>query len=141
MGVTLLEVTKALEAFAPLGLAEPWDRPGLQAGDPEARVEAVVVALDPSAAAVARAAERGAQLVVTHHPLLLSPLSRLDCSEPVGKLLADCLRRGIALYAAHTNLDRADGGVNDALAGKLGLREVRPLCEGEDQVKLVVTVP
>lgn len=141
MGVTLSAVMSALEAVAPLGLAEPWDRPGLQVGDPGATVEAVLVALDPSPAAVAQAALIGAQLLVTHHPLLLDPLPQIDLSTPQGRLIRRCLGDGIAIYSAHTNLDRAEGGVNDRLAERLGLLGVEPLGRGEPQVKLVVTVP
>jgi len=141
MAPTLAEVAGALEELAPRGLAEPWDRPGLQVGDPRSRVRAVVVALDPSPGALAEALRRSAQLLVTHHPLLLDPLPRLDLSTPLPRLVADFLRAEVGVYAAHTNLDRAEGGVNDALAERLGLRGVRSLGPGEPLCKLVVTVP
>lgn len=131
----------ALEALAPPSLAEPWDRAGLQVGDPAAPVDAVLVALDPSPAAVAQAALAGAQLLVTHHPMFLDPLPQIDLSTSQGRLLTRCLGEGVAVYCAHTNLDRATGGVNDWLAQRLGLREIGPLGRGEPQVKLVVTVP
>ncbi len=141
MAPTLADVARALEELAPPGLAEPWDHPGLQVGDPRSRVEAVVVALDPSPGALAEALRRNAQLLVTHHPLLLDPLRRLDLSAPLPRLVADFLRADVGVYAAHTNLDKAEGGVNDALAERLGLQEVRSLGPGEPLCKLVVTVP
>ena len=141
MQATLSDVTEAIEAFAPLDLAEPWDRPGLQVGDPGAAVRTIVVALDPSFRAVSEATRRGADLLVTHHPLFLNPLERLDLTTPSGRVVAESVRSGLGLYAAHTNLDRADGGVNDALANRLGLVDQRPFSPGEPQVKLVVTVP
>ncbi|MFU8856725.1 MAG: Nif3-like dinuclear metal center hexameric protein [Deferrisomatales bacterium] len=141
MALTLSEVARALEELAPLGLAEPWDRPGLQAGDPRAPVQSVLVALDATPAALTQALQRNAQLLVTHHPLLLEPLPRLDLSRPLPQLLARFLTSGVGVYASHTNLDRAEGGVNDALAARLGLADVRPLGEGESRYKLVVTVP
>lgn len=141
MAVTIEDVARALEELAPPGLAEPWDRCGLQVGDPRAPVHAVLVALDPSPQALSEALRRRAQLLVTHHPLLLQPPPRLDLSTPLPRLLADFIRSGVGVYAAHTNLDRAPGGVNDALAGRLGLGEVRGLGPGESLCKVVVTVP
>jgi len=141
MQVSLRQLAEALETHAPSALAEAWDRSGLQVGDPEHVVTSVLVALDPSPAAVAAARAAGADLLLTHHPLLLRPLDRIDLSTPHGHVVSELLCGGIALYAAHTNLDRAKGGVNDALAGVLGLADVEPLGVGEAQVKVVVTVP
>jgi dinuclear metal center YbgI/SA1388 family protein len=90
---------------------------------------------------VSEATRRGADLLVTHHPLFLNPLERLDLTTPSGRVVAESVRSGLGLYAAHTNLDRADGGVNDALATRLGLVDQQPFAPGEQQVKLVVTVP
>lgn len=141
MVVTIEDVARALEELAPPGLAEPWDRCGLQVGDPRAPVHAVLVALDPSPQALSEALRRRAQLLVTHHPLLLEPPASLDLSAPLPRLLADFIRSDVGMYAAHTNLDRAQGGVNDALARRLGLGEVRCLGSGEPLYKLVVTIP
>jgi dinuclear metal center YbgI/SA1388 family protein len=131
MGVALREVVRALDAFAPPGLAEPWDRPGLQVGDPSAPVDAVLVARDPSPSAVSQARLRRAQLLLTHHPLFLDPLTRIDLSSVTGRILAELVKEGIALFACHTNLDRLGGGVNDLLAQRLALEEVGPLMPGE----------
>ena len=141
MQVSLRQIAEAIETLAPPELAETWDRSGLQVGDPEQTVTRALVALDPSLAAVVEAKRVGAELLLTHHPLLLQPLDRIDLSSPQGAVVAELLRNGIALYAGHTNLDRAEGGVNDALAGLLGLTELAPLGPGEAQVKVVVTVP
>jgi dinuclear metal center YbgI/SA1388 family protein len=141
VGIPLSEVVRALEGLAPRELAEGWDRPGLQVGDPDASVEGVLVCLDPSRGAVAQALRARADLLVSHHPLFLEPLHSLDLSDGRSAVAAECLRAGLALYACHTNLDRADGGVNDLLAKRLGLLDVRPLLPGEALVKLVVTVP
>jgi dinuclear metal center YbgI/SA1388 family protein len=141
MAVTVSDLAKAVEDFAPLDLAEPWDRPGLQVGDPGAAVRSVLVTLDPSPAALREALHRQAQVLVTHHPLYLAPPARLDLSQPLPALLAALIRANIAAYAAHTNLDRAEGGVNDALARALGLQDLSPLGSGEAQCKIAVTVP
>jgi len=133
VSLTVSEIARAVESVAPLSLAEPWDRPGLQLGDPRARVRTVLVALDPSPAAVATALSQGAELLLTHHPLFLEPLARIDLSTPLGRKIRDLLTAGVAVYCAHTNLDRAMGGVNDRLAARLGLVEVEPLAEpGKD---------
>ncbi len=126
MTLTLSCVAAAVEALAPLSLAEPWDRPGLQVGHPRAPVSSVLIALDPSPSTVAEARRRGADLLLTHHPLFLKPLERLNLAEPLGEVVRNLVAGGIGLYAAHTNLDRAPGGVNDWLARRLGLRGVEP---------------
>ncbi len=141
MRVVLSDVIEDLETFAPLELADSWDRPGLQVGDPRSPVRRILVALDPSPPAVAEAVRRQAQLLVTHHPLLLDPLHRIDLSRSPGCVLGDAIRSGLSIYSAHTNLDRAQGGVNDRLAEVLGVEQVEPLVPGAGLCKVVVTVP
>lgn len=141
MRVVLSDVIEELEAFAPVELADPWDRPGLQVGDPRSTVRRILVALDPSPAAIGESLRRQAQLLVTHHPLLLDPVHRIDLSRPPGSALGEAIRAGLSIYAAHTNLDRAEGGVNDRLLELLGLERGEPLGSGEALCKFVVTVP
>ena len=126
----------------PPELAEEWDNVGLQVGDPAASVERVLVALDPGADAVAVACAREAQLLVTHHPLLFKPLRRLTPEEPVGHVVWQAVRGGVAIIAAHTNLDRAADGLNRWLAQRLQLAAVEPLQPAAGRLlKLVVYVP
>ena len=99
-------------------------------GDPGAAVTRVLVALDPSPYAAAQAAAMGAELLLTHHPVIFSGLKRLPAEDPV-YLLA---RAGVAAIAAHTNLDAAQGGVNDALAGALGLTDVQTAPDGISRI-------
>jgi dinuclear metal center YbgI/SA1388 family protein len=134
---------EAMEAIAPCALALPGDPVGLQVGDPDAPLNGVVVALDPGNVAVERAISIGANAVVAHHPLIYRPLDRIVSSEVPAKLLLEMIRAGIALYVAHTNLDRASGGVNDVLAETIGLTTARPLHLGDGcpQYKLIVFVP
>ncbi len=127
----------------PPALAEDWDNVGLQVGDPAAEVSRVLVCLDPSENIIEQAVARGAQAVVAHHPLIFKPLKSLVPSGQTGSTLFRAVRDGIAVICAHTNLDRAQNGLNDWLAGRLGLEGVRPLeapAEG-GLVKLVVFVP
>lgn len=140
-GVTLGGLIKSLERAVPLELAEEWDRSGLQIGDPAQKVSRVLVALDPTGAAVAEAAKSKAELLVTHHPLLMTPLKAIDLSTSTGSIAADLIRKSIALYSCHTNFDRVEGGVNDALATALGLLDLSPMTSGEEAFKVTVTVP
>lgn len=120
MRCTVRDIYAIIDRFAPFDTAEAWDSVGLLVGGMDRPVEAVLTALDATPAVVAEAGRLGAQLLVTHHPVLFSPLRRLDEANPEAALLCDMVRSGLSMIAAHTNLDRADGGVNDALAGRLG---------------------
>ncbi|MET3806466.1 dinuclear metal center YbgI/SA1388 family protein [Nakamurella sp. UYEF19] len=128
MTVRLGDLIAVLEAAYPPALAESWDTGiGLTCGDPEADVTGVLLAVDLDLAVVAQAEELGAQLVLTHHPLLFRPVQSVAVDTPKGALLHRMIGSGIAHYAAHTNADKAVGGVNDVLAALLGLTQVRPL--------------
>lgn len=132
------DIAAAIEEFAPLGTQEPWDNAGLCIGSPEAEVHAVLVGFDCTAGLVAEAVERGADMIVTHHPLIFGGLKRIDPDDPVGAAVCAAVRHGIAVYAAHTNADKAEGGVNALMAGRLGLVEPEPLDEsGLSQIGLL----
>ncbi len=128
MAVTVADVRAALDAAYPLRLAEEWDTGiGLSCGDPAAEVRRVLLAVDVAPAVVREAREVGAQLIVTHHPLLFRPVQSIAADTDKGGMLHALIRSGVAHIAAHTNADRAVGGVNDALADALGLTDVVPL--------------
>lgn len=123
-------------------LAEDWDNAGLQVGDPGAPLERVLVALDPSLAAVEATRAADAQALVTHHPLLFRPLKRLSPDDAVGKTLWSAVQSGVAIISAHTNLDCAVDGLNSWLATLLGVQGSLPLQPSAgDYLKLVVFVP
>jgi dinuclear metal center YbgI/SA1388 family protein len=127
-GATLAEVVAALEARYDPALAESWDAVGLVCGDPAETVGSVLFAVDPTSAVVDEAIERGVDLVVTHHPLLLTAVHGVPADDPKGRVVHRLIRAGIGLFVAHTNADRAAGhGVNDALAAALGLADPAPL--------------
>jgi len=111
----------------PFALAEDFDNCGLLVGDPSAVVTRCVLALDATAAVAADAAEKGANLLLTHHPVIFSPLRRF-CA---GDVPFEAARNGIAVISSHTCLDKADGGVNDVLASLLSLCDVTVPEEGE----------
>ena len=126
-GLTVGEVAGWLEEAYPPALAEDWDRVGLGVGDLAAAVDSVVLSVDVTDAVLAEAVGRGAQLIVSHHPLLLRGVHAVRADEPKGRLLIAAIRAGVAAFSAHTNADSAAHGVADALADAAGLDERRPL--------------
>ena len=137
------DVVVALDALYPAAWAEAWDAVGLVVGDPDAVVRRVLFAIDPVAPVVAEAAERGADLLVTHHPLYLRGTTSVAATDPKGRVVHHLIAGGCALFVAHTNADVASPGVSDALAARLGMVETRPLSPlpAEPLDKLVVFVP
>jgi dinuclear metal center YbgI/SA1388 family protein len=140
---TVAEVLAALEAAYPPALAADWDAVGLVCGDPADEVRSVLIAVDPVAATVAETVESAAQLLVTHHPLLLRGVHGVGADTPKGALVHRLVRAGAALFTAHTNADSADPGVSDALAAALGLIVEGPLqpAPEQDLDKIVTFVP
>jgi dinuclear metal center YbgI/SA1388 family protein len=123
----LADVIEVLEAAYPPALAQEWDAVGLVCGDPADPVERVVVAVDPVPGTVEETLAAGAQLLLTHHPLLLRGVHGVGADTPKGALVHRLVRGGAALFTAHTNADAADPGVSDALAAALGLAVEGPL--------------
>ena len=115
------DVIEYTEQIAPYDTADEWDNVGLLAGDEDADVSRVLLALDITPAVIEEAAEKGAQLIISHHPVIFEPLRSLDPAEPPYMLA----KSGIAALCLHTNLDRAEQGVNTALAAALQLRNIR----------------
>jgi dinuclear metal center YbgI/SA1388 family protein len=137
------DVMQVMDQWAPAWTAEEWDRVGLLAGDPAAEARLIWVALELNDAIVDQALAAGVSLLLTHHPPLFKPLHNLRTDNPATARLLMAVSGGLALFAAHTNLDSAPGGVNDALAQRLGLVDTRPLIAATDQglAKLIVFVP
>ena len=136
--MTVADVLATLHAWAPPGQKADFDRVGLQVGDPAATVDRVLVALDLTPAVVDEAAETGAQLIVTHHPLLFKPVGRATADDAVGSLVWRLGRAGVSYAAIHTNLDAAHGGVSFALAEQLGVREPEILAPLDGVMRKVV---
>lgn len=129
---TVREIESFLYSWAPRELAESWDNVGLLVGDPEAAVERVLVALDITPQVAEEALERGCQLIVAHHPVMncaWHPVQTVRADDRQGRTLTALLRGGVAAICMHTNLDAAEGGVNDQLAKALGLTDTIPLNE------------
>lgn len=143
MPVEVSAITRWMEQFAPARLAEPEDPIGLQLGAPDRSVSKVAVTLEVTEAVAEEAMKRGAELIISHHPIIFRPLQALRTDRPDGRLMEKLLRNGQSVYVAHTNLDVAKGGVNDMLAVALGLLEAVPLrpSVAEALYKLAVFVP
>ncbi len=123
--IQVSDVVKELERLAPPELAEPWDNVGLMVGDMEQTVKNIFVCLDVTSENVEQAATFGADLIISHHPLIFSPVKRIVESDVSGGILRRLITKNISVYSMHTNFDKADGGMNDLLAEKLGLIQVR----------------
>lgn len=136
MPVTVEQVLGLLEGIAPVELAEDWDNVGLLAGRPDQAVETVLCALDLTLDVISEARALGAQLIVTHHPILFRGRKNLCETDAEGRMLCALVRSGVSMIAMHTNYDNACPGVNDALAARLALSDVQAL---ENGMRLGVT--
>lgn len=140
---TVASIVSCLEEFAPPSLAADWDNVGLLLGDRGAAVRRVLTCLTVTPESAAEAIDTGAQLLVTHHPVLFRAVKRLTADTAEGCMLYDLIRAGVAVYSPHTALDDASGGINESLARRLGVIDLAPLRpqEGPRLCKLVVFVP
>ena len=120
---TVTHIYDAIDRLAPFWLTMDFDNTGILVGDRNREVSCALLALDCTPAVVEQAKQLGAQLIVTHHPVIFHPLKRVNEDAVVYQLI----RSDIAVISAHTNLDIAQGGVNDALASAIGLRDCRGL--------------
>ena len=125
-GLKCQQVMEALERIAPKRLAEEWDNPGLLVGSPAQEVHKILTCLDVTDEVVEEAVSLGADMIVAHHPLIFKGLKKLRTDLPLGARLQKLMVQGIAVAAAHTNLDTAEGGVNDVLANLMGLTDIQP---------------
>ena len=127
------DIIKVIEDFAPLSLQEGWDNSGLCIGSADAPVNSVLLGLDCTPDLVDEAVACGADMIVTHHPLIFSGLKKISPDNQVGEAVIKAIRAGISIYAAHTSADKVIAGVSGAMAARLGLVNVSILDEdGED---------
>ena len=122
---TVQQIYEEMQRIAPLALAESWDNPGLLV-DCGGEVSRVLVTLDITPEVVEEAARKGCGLIVSHHPVIFSPLKKLSGQDVAFQLV----KNGISAICMHTNLDAAEGGVNEVLAGIFGMREMEAFAEG-----------
>jgi len=136
------DICSYIEEFAPLSYQESWDNCGLLVGNPNQTVGKVLLTVDVTEAVVAEAVEVQAQMIVSHHPLILSGVKQLTGSADAQRAIALAIRNDIAIYAAHTNMDAAPGGVSYRMAAKIGLTNLQALSpHGAGLQKLVTFIP
>ena len=131
---TVNDILEFMETIAPMALKMPWDNAGLLCGSRKTPVTKILVALDPFEHVCDEAAAWGAQLIVTHHPLIFVAPHSITEDTSVGRCILKLCRNGISAINAHTNLDQAEGGVNDILAQALGLENIETIFENNQQL-------
>ena len=123
------EITSVIESFAPLSIQESWDNSGLIIGSLEQEVHGVLLGFDCTPELVDEAVECGADMIVTHHPLIFGGVKRISPEDPVGLTILKAASAGIAVYAAHTTADKVLAGVSGAMARRLALKDIQILDE------------
>ncbi|MBN2696908.1 MAG: Nif3-like dinuclear metal center hexameric protein, partial [Bacilli bacterium] len=118
-----IEITKFLELKFPRQLAYDWDNVGLQVGSLNKPVKRVLITLDVTKAVIREAIDAKVDMLISHHPLIFQPIANVQFDTPRGWMIKELVKHDIALYSMHTNFDVADGGMNDVLAAKLGLKD------------------
>lgn len=121
------DVAAAIEEFAPLGLQESYDNAGLAVGRPDDEVHKVLLAVDVTEEVIEEASAEDCDLIITHHPVIFHPLKRLNSASYTERCVEQAVRRGIALYAAHTNLDSTPEGMSWRVGHMLGLEGMEVL--------------
>ncbi len=127
--ITVQHIAEIMNRIAPRQLAEEWDNPGLLVGSFNAEVEKIFVCLDVTEENINAAVAFGANLIIAHHPLIFRAVKNFRTDLPLGKKLETLIKNNISVFAAHTNLDSVQGGVNDVLAQKLNLIDVKTFDE------------
>lgn len=122
--ITTQDIINQLNKFAPFDIAEEWDNSGLQAGNPDWKVNRIIIGLDVSLPLMKAAVKTGSDLVLTHHPLLMNPEKQFNFSQMPGSAIEICAKNNISIVSAHTNLDKAHAGLNDYFARKIGLTNI-----------------
>ena len=129
--MTVRELNQLLDKRFPPALSCDWDNDGLAVSpDPDAEITGVLVALDPTDAAIDAAEKNGCNVILTHHPLLFRPLESVTPDSPVARRVQRLLSLGISAIACHTRMDAAEGGLNDCLAEMMNLSDVSPFADG-----------
>jgi len=134
MSIKMQEIMTVLEGLAPVALAEDWDNVGLILGRKTTDVSRVLLALDATEEIVDEAIKLDCQAIITHHPPIFKPITRINDDNTRGIRFLTLIERGMAVYACHTNLDSCDGGINDMLCGILGLANVESFHETKPSV-------
>lgn len=143
MSVKLNQIIQTIETLAPEKLAEDWDNVGLQVGSRQQIIKRILLTLDITADVVAEAVKKKADLIIAHHPFIFNGLKTLSTDWEKGQIIAQLIKNDIAVYVAHTNLDKAPKGLNHYLALQMGLEKIKTLEPSNPATyyKLVVFAP
>lgn len=125
--VKLKEIVEFMQTRFPLDYAEEYDNPGLLVGRADKDVKKVLLCLDCDESVVAEAAREGAELIISHHPVIFGGINSVTDADPVGKMLLCAIENNISVYCAHTNLDNCPQGLTDYLCNKLDLTPIEPI--------------
>lgn len=141
--VKVAELIDLMGKIAPVRLAEDWDNVGLQVGETNQEVKNVLLSLDFNREVLSEAINKNCQLIITHHPLIFNGIKSVNNQNESGRLILELIKNKIALFSAHTNLDIADGGLNDFLINKLPVDKISLLkvTDTKAYYKLVTFVP
>lgn len=127
MKMMMKDLIAVLDEISPESSAEEWDNGGFLIGETDKEISKIMIALEPSLAVIDEAVESGADLLIVHHPLIFSPLSSITDMELSGKKIIKLVKNSVALYAAHTSFDVADGGNNDYFIRRMGLSNAKKI--------------
>ena len=122
-----IELVRPLEEMAPVSQQEKWDNCGFSVGDTQKEISKLLVALDCTEEVIDEAVSCGADMIITHHPLIFSGIKKISPQNWLGRVIYKAINHGIVIYSAHTNMDKAAGGVSSLMAQRLGLEECIPL--------------
>lgn len=123
--VKIADIIQKIEEFAPLALAEDFDNCGLKIGNVKEEVAGILVTVDTDLSVIREAKEKGCNFILEHHPSIWHPLKKIDVNVPLNAALIEAAKNDIAIYSAHTNVDYTEGGLNDYVAEKMLLSDVR----------------
>lgn len=135
MSVICADIISMMEKLAPLYLAESWDNVGLIIGRRDRVITKILIALDATAEVVDEAVKIGAELIITHHPVIFKSITEVSDTTPLGKKLLKLIENKICVYSMHTNLDIAWGGTNDEFAERIGLTNIEPMIISDTAVE------
>ncbi|MGM0419906.1 MAG: Nif3-like dinuclear metal center hexameric protein [Bacillota bacterium] len=139
--ISVSEIIGKLNKFAPANLAEAWDNVGLQVGDPDVPVNKIGISLDVTENIIREAVNSNIDLLISHHPLIFKGISNVNSYNPTGKIIRQAIKANLNIYSGHTNIDQAQGGLNDFLAEKLEINDIKYLSENIPHKKIVIYVP
>lgn len=125
--ITIGDIAKAIEEYAPLPLQEDYDNAGLQTGDPTAEAKSALICLDVTKEIMDEAIALGCDMVISHHPLIFRGLKSVTAGDPTSEIIRKAIKHDIAIYSAHTNMDNTNGGVSYEMAKHIGMTDVEVL--------------